>query len=783
LQEHPLLWRMDQACTADLSAYAADTYKQWGHGRKPDAYMGGVGDVAAIGPLTQWDAQWLQSGDPRAASAVDVQALLTLHWNVNHRDSHTGRVPTHAQVDGKSINGNRSWPQQSNGNNALQWELMHHPAVGLAAFLARPSPVFIELAQKIAIWNAMWPTNFENGAAQPTGVFRGGGCTTRGRAWALRSLAHAIYLTPDNLAPATPDPWKPAAKTSLAANVAYLDGYRTDAKSKLNICWEGDPALPQNIPYETTAKGGPVFATRGWFSHYLITEVHKLASVRLLAGLEQTATEGLADWLAGFPVRWVNEQPNGGWRYIPYTTAIGRNTTNVDMPDTWAAMTSYVHFDSPSSVAGSWFFSTENPVNYASGYGNKDPNRPRYVDYFWAALVAAVERNVSGASRAWTTVNSTVTNSASWRTGFGAEPRWGATPRNAPRMAGFGALEVAALSMTAGTWLDWTHSTNVQHISDVNPTTGTRTAWLETRPNFFLTNWPGSITWDADSKRLILVGASQGTAMDTPPGWSTSVVFLDVTTGSFSRQWNPFKRNTWHVYDANSTRPLGGYVYRSVPAPATLFKMALGTNKWSVAEDIVGIGIGFGDPPALEVHPTMGAQGSVLISGSGGRIGRLDRATGAVTVLAASLPGVRGLSPVMSYHSGIDAVVFGGAEFGTTLHTISKTGAITALSTNLPPGVPSIGPDSTRGNTVLAPDPQGRAVAWLFDEGTTRKVWKLDLKSGAWTDSGALPAAFAAAAGACVGTIPELGVHVWFDGNGRANSSISNSRVWLYKPA
>jgi hypothetical protein len=210
--------------------------------------------------------------------------------------------------------------------------------------------------------------------------------------------------------------------------------------------------------------------------------------------------------------------------------------------------------------------------------------------------------------------------------------------------------------------------------------------------------------------------------------------------------------------------------------------MDLATNQWSAADDLMAMNLGYAAVPALEVHPTLGAQGSILVSGTNGRLGRIDRATGEVTVMATSLPGVNGLSPVMSYHPGIDAVVFGGAEGGTSLYQVSSAGNVTLLSAELPLGVPLLGPDGILGNTVLASDPQGRAVAWLIDESTTRRIWRLDLNNGTWLDSGTLPADFATASGACVGTIPELGVHVWFDGNGRQTPDTSASRVWIYRP-
>ncbi|MCS6945217.1 MAG: hypothetical protein RMK97_07385, partial [Sutterellaceae bacterium] len=59
-----------------------------------------------------------------------------------------------------------------------------------------------------------------------------------------------------------------------------------------------------------------------------------------------------------------------------------------------------------------------------------DPGGALYPEYFWAALVAAVERNVPGAEAAWNKVIGNVTNLASWSAGFGNDPRWGIYPRN-----------------------------------------------------------------------------------------------------------------------------------------------------------------------------------------------------------------------------------------------------------------------------------------------------------------------------------------------------------------
>ena len=52
-----------------------------------------------------------------------------------------------------------------------------------------------------------------------------------------------------------------------------------------------------------------------------------------------------------------------------------------------------------------------------------------YPSYFWAALVAGVERKIEGADTAWGTVLTKVADLSAWRVGFADDPRWGSSPR------------------------------------------------------------------------------------------------------------------------------------------------------------------------------------------------------------------------------------------------------------------------------------------------------------------------------------------------------------------
>lgn len=419
LQKHPLLFKVARNSTADLSIYANDSYAPWGAGRHRASGMGAGGDHPSIGPLPQWEARALQSGDPRAWRAVEASALAILGFGVNYRDAGTGAVPTLDQLQGASMNaGQRPWPNIAQGG-AMGWEVAHHPAVGLMAFIGRPSPVFVELSQKVAVWNATWSAYLDGRSSETTGVF-GRAYQVRGRAWCLRSLAHATFITPDS------HPWRASALTSIAANVTYLDQWRNDPKFVLGAMCDESPQSPGD--HETSLPG---FHQSVWQHHYLVTEVHKVASAGLLVGSAQSKLQVLADWCAAQPVRFVNEQPNGGWRFIPYKDKLGDSATAIGSAATWGAERNRAgnHSDSPASVSGSWMSSGGAPSTYAS-YTVDGPAGAYYPSYFWAALVAARERNVPGAAEAWQAVQSNVANLQSWLDGFGRDPRWGAQARN-----------------------------------------------------------------------------------------------------------------------------------------------------------------------------------------------------------------------------------------------------------------------------------------------------------------------------------------------------------------
>lgn len=437
LQRHPLFWRTDKDNSADLSSYASDAYAPWSTGRHPAANMGGVGDTPSIGPLPEWEARALQSGDYRAWNATEASALAGLSFNVNYRDSVTGLVPDAARMTQKYTKNDGaegSWPMSADGSTRATWETAHQPAIGLMGFVSRPSPVFIELAQKIAVFSGTlnndpaFMTLFDAagaGISDMTGFCRN---QIRGVAWGLRACNHATFLSPNG------STWRAGGSVWLGRYARYARSCSLSTYASLNVLFapagmtsstlgdhdnSGNPSMPGNQ-----------IAT--WMHDFLVGELHKAASCRLITDVTEAGyLAAAADFAALARVRFVNEQADGGWRFVPYSATYMKADTSV--PATYQEQRLYDRGGwVPATVSGQFYdypsqATTPSTIN-ASGL--QATANDTYTVQFWDALRAAVEREVSGASAAWATVKNNVSNLSTWRAGFTSRPRWGSWPRN-----------------------------------------------------------------------------------------------------------------------------------------------------------------------------------------------------------------------------------------------------------------------------------------------------------------------------------------------------------------
>ena len=574
LQKHPLLWQADATNTADLSSYASDAYTPWTTGRQRATGMGAGGDHASIGPLTQWQSRALQTGDHRAWKATEVSDLAVLGFAINHRHATTGDVPTIAEVATYSINaGINVWPTIGNSQNgAMGWEVAHHPAVGLMGFLSDPCPVFIELAQKVALWNALYSVFVGDGSRVTTGVF-GPPYETRGRAWGMRSLSHATLITP-----ASNTAWKAAAVASLGANFAYLDQYRASSFGTLNFGWGGSPGSPAIYTSQYNVKpAGAGFGAGLWQYCFLILALHRAASARLLTGSAQTTADAIADWCATWPARYVNEQPNGGWRFIHSGVTLGSTPGTLASGGftTWTAARAYAFTDTPASVSGVWRFTNavDHPATYADAAFIEAPTTDgvSYPAQFYSALMAGVERGVSGAAVAYAAVQAGITNITAWRAGMGADGRYNVAPRSGIVFAS--GADAGTFDAGTDTWSPARTAGVVNQSSwDIVPTgrwvkvSGSRldsltaatiaasTGWTESA-----LAWPGVMeAWngfaiDPAGSRVWLVAA--GGHADSG---NNGVYRFDASTMSWAIERAPSNRNEWSAQYRNLTAPQPG---------------------------------------------------------------------------------------------------------------------------------------------------------------------------------------------------------------------------------
>jgi hypothetical protein len=445
-------WR-DGDTVAQAIPYAQDLYKPWSFGRAAYQAMGTGGSNQMYGPIGQPQARYLQTGDKYCLNSVRQCALSMMTYAVHYRSSLTNAVPTHASIAGKNAQ-DGSYPKtggQFGGDTGWgTFEVAHQVEVGLTGFLSHPSPCFIELAQKIAHWNAT--------ADNTNGQLFRGGWQTRGKAFAMRALCHAIFLTPTTLVgDTTQTAWRASALSNADVNVTYQLTWPMSAENKLGYMWEyttaanndSDPLYYDHSNYGVHSPDGVPFQYALWLHQWYATEVYKIHLSKVLAGQTQANIGALADWALLQPIRWVNEQPNGGWRYICYRqtagTADGSNNTTIGQLNDWGTMRAYRNSDTPrndagvSSVSGSWRTSGANDlVDYHHGTAYltdwikfDGPNQDlMYVPVFWSALCLAVERGVSGADAAWSTVLANVSNLDTWRNWGAIQPQYNHWPRN-----------------------------------------------------------------------------------------------------------------------------------------------------------------------------------------------------------------------------------------------------------------------------------------------------------------------------------------------------------------
>ncbi len=162
--------------------------------------MGGAGGRSDIGPVTEWQADWLINGTPSSLSTILAQgeavATMPIHWI----DDETGALVdclTYPHVGINTAPGTPNHIPTANGETGVGWfayESAHAPAASYMPYLLTDDPFFLENLQAQATYPIEWTAQFTNIA--PGLVIAN---ELRAWAWSMRSIFQARFVTPEKV--------------------------------------------------------------------------------------------------------------------------------------------------------------------------------------------------------------------------------------------------------------------------------------------------------------------------------------------------------------------------------------------------------------------------------------------------------------------------------------------------------------------------------------------------------------------------------------------------------
>ncbi len=422
LRKHPIFFEQVEANTLNLATeYSNATFDQYSPWKPLRVRVPGMEAGAwyeEISPYTRSQSHYFQTGDKYAAQAVVNHALGVLCCSVNYRDSSTNLVPSVQDMAGKSGSAS-TWPVRGStfpgfANTEPYFDSAHQPAHGLVAFLCRPSPCFIEIAQKIMCWNVTYQ---DSGTGNGTHPF----AQPRTRAWTTRNYAHALFLTPDALTT-----WKSSGRAALNGERVLIDAFLNQPWNIFGIVWD----LTAPTPGNDQSSSRPGYQHSFFQQNFMGTAFDMVSRSKVLRGSDQAGWDTMTDRILAFQVRWINDAISYEWLGLPYQPTVGvesAGTINMS-PGNLVTLTRREMSGTPYSAPGQWRYLDPSAFNYDTL--PNDAGGTSYAAQFTAALAAATERNVSGASAAWDRMVAGISNFSTWRQGYRTQPQLNRWPRN-----------------------------------------------------------------------------------------------------------------------------------------------------------------------------------------------------------------------------------------------------------------------------------------------------------------------------------------------------------------
>ncbi|HEX5684403.1 MAG TPA: hypothetical protein VFY73_10270 [Ideonella sp.] len=385
--------------------------------------MGATGYHPSIGLLPEWDVAYLTTlGDPRAYKAVLVNTFAAGRYGVHYRDETTHRplkfsaYPHLVMSEGSGVlfiggSSNGSYTPTPTGASPPAYDSPHHPSVGAMAYLVSGWHYALEESQFVATGNFL--KNSDTTRQTTKGVFESnaGANTTRGAAWALRTLALAAALTPDK------DPLRAELVASVDANI---DHYHARYVATAN-----NP-LGQVEPYEHYTNTDP-WEAASWMDDFFTGTVGYLSELRVNSPSRQTRLEAFRAHKYKAIVGRLGGSGAGAfsYRYAAQYTVPFAKTNDADWSDgsgpwyaSWGAVAREMGLPTSGDLG--------EPLE--SGY----PTEPTaYWGNLMPAISYAVDHGAPGAAEGWNRIIH-ASNFPVQATGYNDDPVWGVKPRSTP---------------------------------------------------------------------------------------------------------------------------------------------------------------------------------------------------------------------------------------------------------------------------------------------------------------------------------------------------------------
>jgi hypothetical protein len=415
-------YRASVPASAAVWTTLAQSYSPLQQGNYPNS-MGQAGYQPAIGVLPEWDVLYLASNDLRAYAGVIANAYSAGRYGIHYRDETTLRPLRFSSYPNLVVNGGassgiantgasskNSFTPGASGTPPATWDSPHHPSVGFTAYLLTGRFYFMEEVQFCATLNFL--KNTDTSRMFSAGVFQSnaGANTTRGAAWAIRSLAQAACCTPDNDAALRAE-----FIASMAANV---DFYYANYVAK--------PNNPQGFvaPYSNYTTGSGTYSESAWMQDFFTAATGY--AIDLEIAMPPASTTRLAAFFAWKAQSIIGRL--GGTAASDYLYCDAAVYTVAVAPSESADFT---------TGAGPWY-ATWGDI-YAATKGSKNPgvegalrggNFPEPTSY-WGnlqpAIAYAVQHKVTGAQAAYTRM----VNAPNWSNlvnGWNSAPVWSVAP-------------------------------------------------------------------------------------------------------------------------------------------------------------------------------------------------------------------------------------------------------------------------------------------------------------------------------------------------------------------